>query len=114
MSRRRARVRVEVEAFVAGATDAHGNPVEDWADPVEAFVFGVAPRTSDEPVVADRDAAVVTHEVYAPFGFALAHRDRVRHDGLLFEVEGPRLDWENGPYSGRRVGSVFGLRHVSG
>ena len=114
MSRRRARVGVEVEAFVSGATDSHGNEVEGWADPVEAFVFGVAPRASDEPILTDRDAAVATHEVYAPYGFSLGYRDRVRHDGVLYEVEGPRRDWENGPYSGRRVGSVFGLRHVSG
>ncbi len=112
--RRKAKTRIEHEAFVPGATDAHGNPVEAWADPVERFVFGVAPRTSEEPVLVGRDAVVVTHEVYAPHGFPLAPRDRVRHGGMVFEVEGPRMDWENGPYSGRRVGSVFGLRHVSG
>lgn len=112
--RRKAKTRIEHEAFVLGAEDSHGNATESWAAPVERFVFGIAPKTAAEPILPGRDAVVVTHEVYAPYGFALGHRDRVRHGGLLFEVEGPRRDWENGPYSGARPGSVFELRHVEG
>jgi hypothetical protein len=114
VSRRAARVVVQVSAFVLGAEDSHGNAREEWTAPVDALVYGIAPRTSDEPIQPGRDAVVVTHEVYAPFGFSLGPRDRVRHNGVLFEVEGPRQDWVNGPYSGRQVGSVFGLRHVEG
>lgn len=114
MSRRRAVTRVEHEAFVSGAEDSHGNARDEWAAPVERFVYGVAPKMTDEPFEAGRDAVVVTHEVYAPYGFPLGPRDRVRHEGVLFEVEGEPKRWANGPYSGREVGAVFELRHVGG
>lgn len=114
MSRRKAKTRVEHEVFVSGAEDSHGNARDEWADPVERFVYGIAPKTADEPFESGRDAAVVTHEVYAPYGFPLGPRDRLRHDGVLFEVEGEPKRWENGPYSGVQPGSVFELRHVEG
>ncbi len=114
MSRRRAKTAVQVEAFVSGAEDSHGNAAESWASPVERFVYGVAPKMTDEPVAPGRDAVVVTHEVYAPYGFPLGPRDRIRHEGVLFEVEGEPKRWENGPYSGAQPGSVFELRHVGG
>lgn len=114
MSRRRAVTRVEHEAFVSGAEDSHGNARDEWAAPVERFVYGIAPKVTDEPTSPGRDAVVVTHEVYAPYDFPLASRDRLRHNGQLFEVEGAPKRWENGPYSGARPGSVFELRHVEG
>lgn len=115
MALRQAKTPILIERYEEGEEDAHGNPTQGYGDPEAALVFGVAPKTSDEPFEAGRPSIeTVTHEVYAPFGFPLSSRDRVTYLGEVYEVDGPRKDWENGPYSGDRPGSVFELKRVGG
>lgn len=54
------------KVFSASGTDAHGNPVEGWAAPVDRAVHGWAAPTTDEPKLAGHDRDVVEVELYAP------------------------------------------------
>lgn len=60
---------VQRAAFVAGAEDAHGNPRETWAAPVDVAVHGWAPPAADkEPSDPGRSAVIRDLDLYAPAG----------------------------------------------
>ena len=97
--------------YQAGAEDAHGNPVDSWADPVDVAVYGYGPRTdSTEP---GGTQVIVGLEVFAPEGLALSSRDRFVVDGLTYTVEGEVGDWTSGPF-GFAPGVSFNLKRVEG
>lgn len=96
----------------AGATDSHGNPVDEWAAAVDRAVYGYAPpatRAESEP----GGTQVISHlEVYAP-AFSVDHRDRFVVGGVTYEVAGEIGDWDKGPF-GYAPGQVIGLKRVEG
>jgi hypothetical protein len=96
----------------AGATDAHGNPVDEWAAPVNVAVYGYGPpavRAETEP----GGTQVVSHlEVYAP-PFIVDPRDRMVVDGVTYGVSGEVGDWDNGPFR-YTPGVVIRLKRVEG
>lgn len=99
---------------VRGATlDQYGDPTgAPTEDPIPgAFV---APRTSSavdgEP---GRAGVVVGLTLYAPVGTDLEHTDRVKVDGVLYDIEGEIADWTS-PLSGWRSGVTVDLRRAEG
>lgn len=109
----KARHLIGVRAFQAGATDAHGNPVESWAAAVDVPVIALSPG-SDEPAAANRDLSIVEWTVYAPAGTSVGARDRVVVDGREFEVLGEVQDYTRGPWVNPVAGVVFELRRPEG
>ena len=109
---------LSVRQYVEGATDAHGNPVDDWADPVAWLVHGVAPGASEEPRKPNRDLSEVLWTVYAPAtGLVPGVRDQVLLpwvEGVWFDVNGAPDDWSKGPWQFPAAGVVVELRRAEG
>ena len=111
MSRRISEL-VSHEAFVAGAEDAHGNPVRAWLPAVQVGVFAFDPGSTSEPREAGRDRVIVEPTVYMPTGALFAPDDRVTARSIRYEVEGVTREWRHP--NGRREGNVATLRRVAG
>ena len=113
---------LSVRQYVEGATDAHGNPVDDWADPVEWPVHGVAPGASEEPRKPNRDLSEVLWTVYAPANeLAPGYRGQVSlpwedvgGEPLWYDAEGVPDDWSKGPWLFPDAGVVVELRRAEG
>src|SRR5690606_255028 len=86
---------VRWEAFQLGAEDAHGNPTESWADPVEKDILAFDPGSTSEPTLPGHDRVVVEPTIYAPSGVVMGARDRVSVRGVLYEVEGVTREWSH-------------------
>lgn len=105
---------IEVLPYVSGPADSHGNTTEGWADPITYEVYGWAPPAdSTEPEESGRYAVVTTLEVFAPPGVQVAPRDRVRVDGITYEVVGEPSDYTHGPF-GWQPGIRIELTRVQG
>lgn len=98
--------------FAKGAADAHGNPVQSWANPVDLKVYTVYPRTSTE-TVPGRDVVYEGLTVLAPSGTDFGPHDRVLWNGDVYEVEGDLGDWTNGPFEWD-AGISLNLKRVEG
>lgn len=103
---------VQHEAFQAGATDAHGNPVESWAPAVAVGIYAFDPGSTAEPREPGHDRVIVEPTLYMPSPVVLGARDRVTARGLLYEVEGGTREWRH-PSLGPS-GNVATLRRVEG
>lgn len=107
---------VQVEAWQSGATDTHGNPVDDWAAPVDVDVYGWSVPMSEEPRPLEQ-RVVVDVKLYAPHGTQVGSKDRVTipagpHAGV-YTVEGGVEDYNHGPF-GFQPGVVVNLQRVEG
>lgn len=91
---------MDVLPFVAGATDAHGNPIDGWGPPVTQPVHGWA-GPSGEPSERGRDAITWDLDLYAPAGFVVGPRDHVVLLGETYDVDGDVEDFTHGPYQSR-------------
>lgn len=78
-------------------SDAHGNPVDSLAEPVEVLVYAIAPRFATEPDPT-RGAEVVGLNLLAPVGTVIGPHDVVVIDGEDYEVDGETADWTRGPF----------------
>ena len=103
---------VDWEAFQPGATDAHGNELELWDDPVSVGVYAFDPGSTSEPREPGADRVIVQPAVYMPHGTVFGAHDRVTARGLLYEVDGETREWRHP--NGKRVGNVATLRRVEG
>lgn len=103
---------VQHAVFVAGARDAHGNPTESWAPPVEVGVYAFDPGSSSEPREPGADRVIVEPTIYLPTGTVFGARDRVTARGLLYEVDGDTREWRHP--GGIQKGNVATLRRVEG
>ena len=103
---------VDHAAFIAGAEDAHGNPIEDWGPAVEVGIFGFDPGGSAEPLLPGYDRVITEPTLYAPEGVVFGARDKVTARGLLFEVVGDTAVWRHP--NGLRPGNVVNLKRVEG
>lgn len=104
---------VGVRAFLPGAEDEHGNPIEDWAPATPHKVYGWSAPSSTEPKMAGHDRVIVDVELLAPEGFPAKPRDLVVLDGVEFQVLGYAEDFNHGPF-GFRPGLVVNLQRVEG
>lgn len=82
---------VEHSAYIddPNTTDAHGNQIDKWDDPVVKQFITWADYNTSEPGVAghDRDEVDAGIIVYPDFGVVFP-RDRMSIDGEVFEVVG--------------------------
>lgn len=118
MRRRKARFPCRIlighEVYSEEATlDAHNNPVEGWAAPVEVLVFGWEPPKSTEPAVAGHDRVVVDILLYAPQSMNAGPHDRVILAGKRYEVIGEPGDPNNNPWFAPGLVTI-NLRRVEG
>ena len=112
---------VGVRRFIPGAEDPRGNPVKEWADPVDWPVSAVAPGIIDEPGKEDRDLSLEWYTILAPVGHVNqpTERDRVVVpwiSGRDFDVDGVPKDFTR-PFWGRdtvRGGLQVTIRRAEG
>lgn len=106
---------IGVRHHEAGATDAHGNQVDSWSDPIPLEVYSIAPATSAEPFEPGREAVITGLTVLAPNDAVtlIGPRDRVVVNGEEYTVEGDIADWGQGPF-GWSPGISFNLERVEG
>lgn len=102
-----------------GVTDSHGNVTPGWAAPFDWKVYGIAPSTSQEPLV-DRLAVTADLTVYAPQSPLPGPHDRVVIDSSVspawageWEVDGEVGDYTNGPF-GFEPGVTVSLKRAVG
>lgn len=104
---------VGVKAHEEGATDAHGNPAESWAEPVTEKVYGWGPAGTSEPFNAGREAVEWDLDLYVPPGFTCGRKDLVEVLGVDYKVEGIVESYDFGPF-GFKPGSRVRLKKVIG
>jgi hypothetical protein len=95
--------------YTPGAVDAHNNPKDEWAGPVDREVYGVAPKITTEPA----GTQVVTGVTVLGPVFAVDPRDKFVHRGDTYMVVGEVADWDAGPF-GYEPGMTFDLKKVRG
>lgn len=100
------------EANLAGAEDAHGNPIEGFAAGVEVGIFALDPGSTGEPREPGHERVVVEPTAYMPSTSVFGPHDRVTARGVVYEVVGVTREWRHP--SGRRKGNVVTLRAVDG
>lgn len=83
----------------------------DWtaADETDFPKCAVAPRTSEEPLEGRRVQVMDGLSVYGPKNMDVTSRDRIRIDGVLYEVDGEPAHWES-PFTGRGLTTVDVVR----
>ncbi|WP_036959196.1 hypothetical protein [Promicromonospora kroppenstedtii] len=113
----RAKYTIGHRVYEPGAEDAHGNPVDAWAAPVDLSVYGIAPTASlaDVEPVAGRMAVMTLMTVFVPAGAALGPHDRYVVDGEEWEQEGEAGDYTRNPFKGPSfAGIILNLKRVEG
>lgn len=111
--RRRITEWVGHRVFNAGATDAHGNPRETWAEPVQVGIYAFNPGVPKDAQVSGSDRDISTPSLYVPLSVVMDARDRVIVRGDLFEVDGDTQVYRN-PYGARMDGNQINMRKVAG
>lgn len=101
---------VQYEAPDDTATDAHGNPRTEWADPVDVGIFEFDPGSTSEPREG-QNRVIVEPTLYLPPDVVLAPAGRVTARGRLYQVEGETREWRR---RGEPIGNVATLRRVDG
>ncbi|MFG3338719.1 hypothetical protein [Glycomyces sp. NPDC048151] len=82
-----------------GSRIERGTPVPDWANATEHEVTGcrLQPASSERVLFTStgqaRDAAVSTLRLFAPASADLDVRDRVRYQGVVYDLAGPPRRW---------------------
>jgi len=73
-----------------------GDLMPDWDNATEHVVPGcrVQPATGDE-IHGRRDAVINRWNLYAPANADITALDRVRHDGIVCEVDGNIRQWKS-------------------
>lgn len=104
---------VQHEVFQPDAEDAHGNPVEDWADPVDLGIYAFNPGTTSEPFLPGHDRVVTQPAIYVPEGATIGPRDKITVRGVTYDVDGVTLDFRN-PYDSSMDGLQVNLRGTDG
>ena len=107
---------IQVERWQANAAsrDAHGNPAETYAAPVDLAVHWIVGAGSTEGVAGGRRHAEAQLQVGAPAGTAVAERDRVLIDGARWQVVGEPQDFTRGPWPMPFAGITFELKRDRG
>ena len=101
---------VQHVVWSAGGTDAHGNPVDVYAPPVDVKVMGWSELQPDERVSG---RVVIDLRLFGPPGMSGASRDRWILPEGVYEQQGPVQDYTRGPF-GFAPGVVVNLQRVEG
>lgn len=105
---------VQTKQLDKSGSDAHGNPVESWADPIDQKVIGWATPHIRIPKSEDESRTLVDVELYVLPDFVCGPRDRViLPDGDELEAAGYPEDYNHGPFNWR-PGMVVQLVRVEG
>lgn len=95
-----------------------GDRIADWENPIEHDITpcNVQPQSAQE--ITSTGTVVrsgVAHEliVRGPIGADITEHDRVRHDGVIYEV-GPVQRWPSPLPNGALAHSEFTLRRMEG
>jgi hypothetical protein len=105
---------VTVHAWEALAVDAHGNPMEMWAEPGDTVgVYGWAPPSPDTETLGGRDAVTRQLDLLVPPGFTIGPHDQITVDGVRYDVVGYLEDFTHGPF-GWRPGGRVNLQRAEG
>jgi hypothetical protein len=78
-------------------SDGHGNTVPDWSQPPDELGIGncsVQPAATQE-VLTSRDTVMDQWTVYAPRFADVLATDRVRWNGIDYEVMGQPAAWDS-------------------
>jgi hypothetical protein len=98
------------------STDPYGADVPDWDRTTErdvvACVQPIGVRPESETMV-ERDEQRVDARIWLLWGTPITGRDRVRHNGLTFEVIGPPRRWAL-PWGPKERYVEADLRRVTG
>lgn len=93
----------------ARVTDPYSGEDEylDWNDITETEIpkTAIEPRTTDEPLAAGRAPVYVGVRVHGPVDMDITPQDRVRIDGVVYEVDGEVARWHS-PFTGSSLGTV--------
>lgn len=103
---------VQVESYIAGAEDSHGNEIDAWSPPVDVLIYAFNPGVTDEPPMPGHDRTVTTPTIYVPSAVILHPRDRVTVRGKRFDVDGDTLDFRN-PFDASMDGNSINLKAAS-
>lgn len=103
---------IQVERFVAGEEDAHGNEAEAWSPPERVGIYAFDPGGTSEPAMDGHDRFISEPTVYLPAKEVLNPRDRVVARGVTYEVDGITREWRH-PRRARRA-NVVSLKVVTG
>lgn len=92
------------------SSDAYGNETIDWSNPDRLPIAGcsVQPEQGSEETF-DRSMVVARWRLWGPSMMDLSARDRVEHEGLVYEVDGEVLRWP-----GRLAHATCLLKRVEG
>lgn len=86
---------ITVRHRLADATDAHGNPVTRYSEPVQVFVYAVSPQLATESTEAGQDFSTdATWEIYAPADVEISPFDEITlPTGEIAELTGKVKRW---------------------
>lgn len=78
-------------------TVERGNQVPDWKAATEHTVTGcrVQPAAGTEEQSTTRDAIVNRWVLFAPTGVDITARDRIRHNGVVYQIDGSLRPWSS-------------------
>ena len=94
--------------YVGTVEDDYGNETPSYGQPRTRYVYGWGPG-GDIEVNGFRQTVTADLVVYAPPGFPVGSRDRVRVLDVDYDVEGLPQDFNHGPF-GYEPGVTVNLR----
>jgi hypothetical protein len=84
-------------AYSDSGEDAHGNPAEDYADPVDVEAIWWSPSSS-EPALAGHDRVAIDLVVVVSSATPVGPHDSLVVEGREYEVVGYPEDYDHGPW----------------
>ena len=87
----------------------------DWTNPTEVVYThcAVAPRTTDEPLLARRFPVFEGLTVYGPEDIDAGPRDRIRIGDTVYDIDGEIARWRS-PFTGNSGGSTINVTRTEG
>jgi len=97
----------------ARVTDSHGDEYLDWDNATEHPVTGCRwqPGGGSE-LHGRRDGIVTDANLFAPLGADIDERDRIRFDGIVYDIDGPLKPWRSA--TGSLAHTEIALQRVEG
>lgn len=76
------------------STDAYNDSETDWSDPASLSISGcsVQPVQGDENLLG-RESVVSRWTLFAPPDADIRSSDRIRHNGVDYDIDGSVQDW---------------------
>lgn len=106
-------ITVQLKRYISGATDSHGNPVDEWGTAETIADCALDPGSSEVTRDPGSGRVIVESTLYTPYGVSIDEKDRVIISDAVYEVEGIIQQWRN-PFSGSSPGASVNLRLVHG